>query len=101
MTLTTLPRYLWGDREAILEIAASPRAVWLGGLFVLSAAFAREYDSHDLLREPWHLLLPFVASLVTSLFLLLVATIAFYPREGDAPADFQHVYRSFLGLYWM
>ncbi len=100
MTLSTLPRFLWGDRQAILEIAASPRAVWLGGIFVLSAAFAREYDGHDLMLDPWHLLLPFVASLVTSLFLLLVATIAFYPRENDGQARFRRVYRSFLGLYW-
>jgi len=36
----------------------------------LLPAFAREYDGEDLLHEPWHLLLPLVASLATSFILL-------------------------------
>ena len=65
MTISTLIRYLVGHRRAILEVAESKSAVWLGLLFVISAGFAREYDGVDLLHEPWHLALPLGASLAT------------------------------------
>ena len=73
MEIRTLLRYLIGDREAILTIARSRHALWIGFLFVLSAAFARDYDGEDLLHEPWHLLLPLVASLGSSLVLFTLA----------------------------
>jgi len=44
MGITTLLRYLIGGREAIRQIAASRGGLWIGLLFVLSAAFARDYD---------------------------------------------------------
>src|SRR6187397_2748997 len=44
MTITTLGQYLCGNRSAILRVAASPDALWLGGLLVISAGLAREYD---------------------------------------------------------
>ena len=43
ITPLTIVTFLFGSRESILRIAQSPSAVWIGGLFVLSAA-AREYD---------------------------------------------------------
>ena len=57
MGVRTFLRYLIGDRAAILAIAASRPAHWVGALFVLSAAFAREYDGEDLWHEPWHLVI--------------------------------------------
>jgi hypothetical protein len=69
MDIGTLLRYLVGDRQAILKIAADRRAIGLGFLFVLSAAFAREYDGKDLLHEPWHLAIPLVVSLIASYLL--------------------------------
>jgi hypothetical protein len=74
--------------------------VWLGLLFVLSAGFAREYDGEDLLHEPWHLGIPLVASLGTSILLYCLL-----PTRGNgelAPEfSFWRGYRSFLSLYWM
>jgi hypothetical protein len=67
---------------------------------VLSAGFAREYDGEDLSAEPWHLLIPFAASLATS-FLLFACTYAAARRRGDAAAPFGRLYLRFLGLYWM
>ena len=73
MNIRTLLRYLFGGRQAILELASSRWALVIGLLFVLSASFAREYDGEDLLREPWHLLLPLAASLVSSFVLFCLA----------------------------
>jgi hypothetical protein len=70
MQIRTLFFYLIGKSQAIIEIAGDKRAVWLGILFVLSAGFARDYDGEDLLHEPWHLTIPFAASLLTSLICL-------------------------------
>jgi hypothetical protein len=99
MTPATLLKYFVGNRQAILDVAASRGGVCVGLLFVLAAALAREYDGQDLLFEPWHLVLPLAASLATSAFLyvllhglLLLRTWKISPRLS---------YRSLLTLYWM
>ncbi len=74
-------------------------------LFVLSAGFAREYDGQDLLHEPWHLLLPVVASLAASL-LLFLATYGLILMKGPTdpalhPPPLWVAYRMFLGLFWL
>ena len=100
MTPLTILKFLVGNRSAILEIAACERAPWLGLMFVFSAALAREYDGQDLLHEPWHLLLPLVASLATSFLLyLLLRTVGWF--RGASWRPYFVGYRSFLGLYWM
>jgi hypothetical protein len=99
MSIKTLLRYLIGNRDAILQIATNRRALWLGLLFVLSAGFAREYDGEDLLREPWHLLLPLGASLGSSLLLFLLIELAASLRKFDG--SILSRYRTFLGPYWM
>jgi hypothetical protein len=101
MGVHTLLRFLFGDRKAILQIAASGPALWVGALFVLSAGFAREYDGQDLLHEPWHLAIPFGSSLAASfvLFTVVYAKIVF--TDSKAGARFCTAYRSFLALFWM
>lgn len=101
MNAATIVRFLFGQRQAILQVADTRNAVWLGGLFVLSAGFAREYDGEDLLHEPWHLLIPFAASIATSylLFVLLRMIVRWHEKQ-DRPSHFAS-YRSFLALYWM
>ncbi|MFN0050675.1 MAG: hypothetical protein ACKV0T_00700 [Planctomycetales bacterium] len=100
MTITTLLKYLCGSRESILRIASCRNAVWVGGVFVFSAALAREYDGEDLLAQPWHLLLPLAASLATS-FLLWCLIFVIARSRGVVSGSFLPLYRSFLGLYWM
>jgi hypothetical protein len=100
MGIGTFLRYLIGDREAILTIASNRNALWIGFLFVLSAGFAREYDGEDLLHEPWHLLLPVGASLVSSLLLFWVA-YGVAEAKGAPQRSFFANYLSFLGLFWM
>jgi len=91
--------YLVGNRQAILRIAMSKGAVWIGALLVLSAALAREYDGEDLRAEPWHLLIPFAASLVTSFVLFSAVWLAGRKRRIE-PMPFWKAYRGFLSLYW-
>jgi hypothetical protein len=100
MGIGTLLGFLIGNRAAILKLATHPHAWLVGLLFVLSAGFAREYDGEDLLHEPWHLLLPLAASLVSSFFLYCILYgISTYWRQ-DGPSFFSG-YRSFLSLFWL
>jgi hypothetical protein len=100
MPIRTLLLYLIGNRQAILAIASDRRALGYGFLLVLSAGFAREYDGKDLLAEPWHLAIPFAASLLSSLllFALLYGVMRF---KGRNVPRFWASYRSFLSLFWM
>src|SRR5439155_13152238 len=100
MGIRTLLRYLIGDWQAILDIAADRRAFWVGLLFVLSAGFAREYDGEDLWHEPWHLLIPLAASLVSSFVLFTICFVRVVNNDPDRPSFFAG-YRSFLTLFWM
>jgi hypothetical protein len=96
---STLPLYLVGSRRAIIEIAETRAALWVGLLFVLSAGFAREYDGADLLHEPWHLALPLAASLGTSLVLYTLVFIAARNR-GRQELSFFDGDRTLLTFYW-
>jgi hypothetical protein len=100
MGIATLLGYLIGNRNAILRIAGHPHAWVVGMVFVLSAALARDYDGEDLLHEPWHLLLPFAASLPASFLLYCILYGFSTPWRKDGPT-FLFGYRSFLGLFWM
>lgn len=96
----TVFRYLAGQRSAILNIAASPQMLAVGGVLVLSAGFAREYDGEDLLHEPWHLLIPHGASLLTSFLLYLLLRLTGIGKTQQRPAFFRG-FPMFLRLYWM
>lgn len=79
-----------------MTIAETRGLLRYAALFVVSAGFAREYDAVDLLRKPWHLALPLVASVGTSLALYLFLFLA-----KGCRVPWKDGYRAFLGLYWM
>lgn len=99
MSITKLFKYLIGDKQAILDIGDTKHALWLGLLFVLSAGFAREYDCEDLWHEPWHVLIPLGASLLSSFVLYVVVWCVSYCRRAKNP--FWQGYVRFLSLFWM
>jgi len=84
MSITTLLRYLIGDRRAILAIAGDRRFLWVGFLFVLSAGFAREYDGADLLSSPMTVLRPLGASLLAAWVFEFVMRMTGAFRTPDA-----------------
>ena len=96
----TVLRFLIGNRQAILDLARSRNTIWLGGILVLSAGFAREYDGEDLLREPWHLLVPHAASLATSFVLYCMVRLVALRCKAILP-KFIPGFGIFLGLYWL
>src|SRR5712691_7085964 len=97
MRVRSLFLYLIGRRDAIREIGTSRQAICIGLVFVLSAGLAREYDGEDLFHEPWHLLVPVGASLLTSFILFAMA----YGGSKAKGPRFLAAYRAFLGLFWM
>jgi hypothetical protein len=101
MTIRTLFAYLIGRESAIREIASNRHALLVGFVFCLSAAFARHYDGIYLLREPWFLLAPAGASLLTSSILFFFLYLATSVRARRILPDLASCYLSFLGLYWM
>lgn len=100
ISLALIPRFLLGASDAIAAVANNRSMLWLGGLFCLSAGFAREYDGDDLLHEPWHLVIPLGASLSTSLLLYALLHLAIL-RRTDPPPSFGANYVRFLSVYWM
>ncbi|OAI45598.1 hypothetical protein AYO44_12710 [Planctomycetaceae bacterium SCGC AG-212-F19] len=100
MSIRTWLLYLIGNRQAILELAADRRALWVGALFVLSAGLARDYDGEDLVHDPWHLLLPYAASLLTSLLLFGITWVPGVLKAAPGPS-LPTAFRSFLGLFWL
>jgi hypothetical protein len=100
ITLRTWLAFLFGGRRAILAIAGSRQALWVGLLFTLSAGFAREYDGAYLWREPWHFVLPVVASLATSLALF---ALVYLPSRDHQMEELRWWpgYRTVLTFFWM
>ena len=60
--------FLIGNRNAILRIAATPWALLVGAIFVVSAGVARNYDHHVLTQEWIWVGGPFIASFLTTIF---------------------------------
>lgn len=104
MKLSLLPRFLLGQRDAILELAASKWTILIGAILVVSAGLAREYDGEDLINEPWHALRPRGASLAsgTTLFLLVHCAVMLRSAKVERkPPSFERSYVIFLGMFWM
>ncbi|MBS0205567.1 MAG: hypothetical protein JSS49_21905 [Planctomycetes bacterium] len=115
MTVTLLYQFLRGSSDAIASLATHPSSLVVGALFVASAGLAREYDGEDLLHEPWHLLIPFAASIATSFVLFVIMDFigwihgSLRPDSGGTsaneaalrPMGFGSRYRIFLSLYWL
>ena len=100
ITFKTIVGFMLFRREAILHIAGSQSARWLGMVFVLSAGFAREYDGEYLVAEPWHLVLPLAASIVGCLALMLLLRILSWFRQVRDVRTIV-MFGALLNVYWM
>jgi hypothetical protein len=102
--LLTLPSFLLGRREAILDVAHGRKTILLGFLFVVSAGLARTWDTVDLLANPFAVLRPIGASLATStVFFLIIATaVAIGCRASpELRPNWVALWRSILAVFWM
>lgn len=93
-------RVLVGDADAIRRAAADPRAVWIAGLLVLSAALGREYDGEYLLAEPWHLAISPGASFLVA-FVIYLGVRSVGPWSGGPWPRLLPGFRQFLTLFWL
>ncbi len=100
VTVATIGRFLFGNRQAICDIARCKRGLLIGFLLTLSAGFAREYDAEYLIAEPWHILISAEASLLAS-FVLFVLLFAIAKRRKAKTDWFFKTYLRFLTLFWM
>ena len=100
MQLSTLFKFLIGDRQAILTIAATPRAIWIGLLLVLTGGLARNYDKEPLLHQPQHVFGPLIVSALigTGLFVILYGPVSIRGLRGPGSL---RAYLIFMTLYWM
>jgi hypothetical protein len=94
--LQTVFGILLGQRDAILRAARARATIWLGACFVLAAGLARNYDAHDLTREPWWLLIPYAVSATLGLAVYSLARV----RTAERPR-FWTGYRALLGVMWL
>ncbi|MBL8877091.1 MAG: hypothetical protein JNM86_14955 [Phycisphaerae bacterium] len=97
MTVRTLLLFLVGSRRAIVDVASSRWLLLVGFLLVVSAGFARYYDSAYLATE-WTVLLRGVGVSVFNSFVLYLLAVVFVFRPQP---DIGSRYLSFLGLFWM
>lgn len=100
MSARDLLLFLVGHRGAIQRVARHRSSLWVGAAFVLGAALAREYDQEDLLREPWYLLLPFVASTAAAwlLYWKFCRSFRVVPHDPRDPSPLR--FRHFLATFW-
>lgn len=99
-SLTTITKFLLGNRDTILQIAQDRRWLKVGFLFVIAAGLAREYDAEYLIAEPWYLAIPIAASVVAS-FLLYCLVYALFVRRAENRPTFRKGYGTFLRLFWL
>ncbi len=90
---------LFCNRKAIIDAAVHWRtSLVLGATMIVSSGLARNYDAADLVREPWHLLLPYIASTGTATLLFLLWKVIRAFRKAPLP---WRMFPPFLGLYWL
>src|SRR2546421_34251 len=96
MDLPDLLHFFLGDADTIRRLAANPWTLAVGAVLVLSAGLARNYDTHDLRRQWWRLLLPFAASTAAATVLFFGVAALIHLGVPLAPLGW-----GILGLFWL
>ena len=90
--------YLLGRREAILKVARNSSSLWYGVLFVFFAGIAREYDQELISKNLEIYFIPFAASAIMILWIMLwfqinTRTLSILLKQSQM--------QSFFTLFWM
>ncbi|MDD7987344.1 hypothetical protein PQO01_20520 [Lentisphaera marina] len=90
--------YLLGNRKAIIKVARNSSSIWYGILFVFFAGIAREYDQELFSENPMVYFIPFIASTIMILWIVLwfqINTRTLKLLIGNSQL------RSFFATFWM
>ncbi len=93
--------FLGGQRQAIERVCGSRWALLVGALLVGTAVISRNYDNAAILYEPRRIVMPFVFSVVSSLFLFAFLYWRFRYRSVEPKPAWSWQYLSILGAFWM
>lgn len=96
---TTLRFLFLFDHQAIAAIAADSSAPLAGLILVISAGIARNHAGHDLIRQPWRILTPVAASLLTAGVLFAFIQLRLWLNASPVVPWLSGAW-SFLGVYW-
>ena len=99
-------KFLFGNRAAILNVAQSYSAIWVGIALVVLTGFARNYDQTFIGENPVMWLFGSLMFSFVSGTWLYVVLYGFFARREIADADgmkpdFWSGWRSFMGLFWL
>jgi hypothetical protein len=102
----TILAYLFGRREAILEVAANKAALWTGIVLVLLTSIARNYDQTHITEKPFLWLFgPLFFSLVSGTWLFWGGVGCVAVKEMDLTESERKTWMrwwpQFMGLFWM
>lgn len=98
----TLAAFLLGRREAIERCAATPGLWRVGFLLTITAAIARSYDGAYFPAQPWRLIIPALASLVTAGLIYPALLLASKGKGIRWPADAEIIpFDRWLALVWL
>ena len=122
LSIKTILEFLFfRNKRAVLEIASNRWSLLVGAILVLSAGFAREYDGEFLVFEPWHLAIPFLASMFSCFCMTVMLSVVSLTKGIRRPQEtengetatsgktkqprnrvgFWNTYLTFLSLFWM
>lgn len=88
--------FLIGNRGAIERVAGSWWSILVGALLIITAGIARNYDHLALSKDFEWFYGPFLASILSSLFIFVIGCGSLIFVKGSKLS-----YLSFLSLYWM
>ncbi|WDE98411.1 hypothetical protein PQO03_21605 [Lentisphaera profundi] len=98
LSFKTILLFLFGSRQAILQVARNSSSIWYGLIFICFAGIAREYDQELILKNPLIYLIPIVASSLMILWIMAWFRI----NTRTCKLDLQdNELRSFFSLFWM
>jgi hypothetical protein len=101
VNLWTALRFIFGNADAIREVARNRAALWTGIVLVLLTGIARNYDQNFFLESPLWLIGPLVFSFFSGSFLFAILIPGFARRHFPEEHRRAPQWLTFMALFWM
>ena len=99
MNASTIGCYLFGNANAIREVANDRTAFWTGVVLVLITGIARNYDQNYFRESPFWLIGPLLFSYFSGSYLYwFIIRVCARPRFETRP---ENQWTTFMALFWM